>query len=150
MVPCGKSARARPGSDWPTFDSRRVVSAEACCAALGRRSPSGSGRNNLGEEFRSELILLVQPSVGSAFLAQNVQVAHAIWEDGVVGEYRRLWAASTRRPARALHQHTIRFAPGRASRGCSAMAGGERARDDTARSKRSRNGDRRLPAGDRL
>ena len=28
-----------------------------CCAAPGRQSPSGSGRKNFGEEFRSQLIL---------------------------------------------------------------------------------------------
>src|ERR1700720_4111836 len=33
------------------------VSRGLCGAALGRRSPLGSARNNLGEEFRSQLLL---------------------------------------------------------------------------------------------
>src|SRR5260370_42715181 len=37
--------------------TKRCVRRGFCGAARGRRSPLGSGRNNLGEEFRSQLIL---------------------------------------------------------------------------------------------
>src|SRR5438067_1205362 len=56
MVVCGK-AQAGPRRYWPTFGFREGrLSRSLCSAGRGRRSPSGSGRANFVEEFRSKLI----------------------------------------------------------------------------------------------